>query len=101
VTGLLNLSPHPVEVTPRFESEDDGSVTLVLEPLEIVCNGSTRADAIRDAISDAVEYASEYLAPENVQLYLRSPNRCGHLPLVLRIGLCETDAEVRSVLNLA
>jgi hypothetical protein len=101
ITGLLNLPTEPLTVTPRFASEDDGSVTLVLNPLEIVCNGSTRADAIKGAIRDAIEYASEYLAPENVQLYLRSPNRRNHLPLVLRIGLCETDAEVMSVLNLA
>jgi hypothetical protein len=101
VTGLLSLSTHPLAVKPRFENESDGSVTLVLDPLEIVCNADTRADAIRGAIGDAVEYASEYLAPENIQVYLRSPNRRDHLPLVLRIGLCETDAEVRSVLNLA
>lgn len=101
VTGLLNLPTHQLAVAPQFATEDDGSVTLTLDPLEIVCNAETRTDAIKGAISDAVEYASEYLAPENIQLYLRSPNRRDHLPLVLRIGLCETDAEVMSVLNLA
>lgn len=98
---LLDPTTLPVAVKPAFAPEPDGSITLLLEALAIVANGATREEAIAEAVADAIEYAQEYLSPENVAFYLRAPNRCDHFPLVLRIGLCDSDAEVMALLNLA
>lgn len=98
---LLDAKARPVAVKPTFMLEPDGSITLALDALEIVANGATRDEAITEAVADGIEYAQEYLSPENAAFYLRAPNRCDHFSLVLRIGLCGSEAEVKAVLNLA
>lgn len=98
---ILRESEHESLVTPRFITEPDHSVTVVLDPLDIAVNAEKREAAILQAAGEAMEYAKEYLDPENVSLYLRSPNRRSHLPTVIRIAICDSLAEVAGVLNLA
>ncbi|MGE5578748.1 MAG: hypothetical protein ACM3WU_01790 [Bacillota bacterium] len=88
-------------VQPRVLSEADGSVTVILEPLDIAVNSGSREAAIQEAVNEAVEYAREYLDPSNVAFYLRSPNRRPHLSTVLRIAICDSTPEILEVLNLA
>lgn len=89
-----------LHISPRFIAEPDGSVTLVLDPLDIAVNAETREAAIALAVSEAMEYAQEYLSPENVTLYLRSPNRSRHLPIVVRIASCGSMSQVMETLGL-
>lgn len=98
---ILRESEHVSLVTPRFITEPDRSVTVALDPLDIAVNAETREAAIQQAAEEAMEYAREYLDPDNVGLYLRSPNRRSHLPTVIRIAICDSLAEVAGSLNLA
>lgn len=83
---------------PEVITEDDNSVTLSLDQLEIYVNGNTLEEAIKTLIDDLKLYAQDYI--QRSQLFLHAPNRRSHFPYVLRILLCNNDEEIRSLLEL-
>ncbi len=83
---------------PDVINENDGSVTLSLDQLEIYANGETLDDAIRELIEELKIYAGEFI--QRSQLFLNAPNRRDHFPYVLRILLAENDEEIRGFLEL-
>ena len=83
---------------PEVITEDDNSVTLSLDQLEIYVNGNTLEEAIKILIDDLKFYAQDYI--QRSQLFLHAPNRRSHFPYVLRILLCNNDEEIRSLLEL-
>ena len=83
---------------PEGITEDDNSVTLSLDQLEIYVNGNTLEEAIKTLIDDLKFYAQDYI--QRSQLFLHAPNRRSHFPYVLRILLCNNDEEIRSLLEL-
>ena len=89
---LQSLSFHP-KVLP----EDDESVTLAIDVLEMVVNAATLTEAKHQLATDLIDYANDYL--ERPQLFLAAPNRRGHFPYVLRILLCDNIDEVKTLLE--
>ncbi len=83
---------------PEILHEDDGSVTVALDILEMYVNGETLDKAITDLVQDLKNYAQDYI--DRSQLFLNAPNRRSHFPYVLRILLCENDEEIRSLLEI-
>jgi len=83
---------------PEIISEDDGSVTLAVDELELYINSPTLEDAINELVNDFKYYASDYL--QRSQLFLNAPNRRSHFPYILRILLCDSDEELRELLEL-
>ena len=83
---------------PEIIFEDDGSITLALDNLELYSNGPNIDNAIQDLIDDIKIYASDYI--QRPQLFLNSPNRKSHFPYILRVLLCDTDNEIRDLLEL-
>ena len=77
--------------------EEDGSITLALDVLNLYANGITKEEATNDLLEQLQVYAEEYLAPINAYRY--APNRKAHLPYILRIALCENEQELRQLLN--
>jgi hypothetical protein len=90
---LANYSLKP-EVLP----EEDGSTTLALDQLEIYVNGKTTEDAINEFIEELKTYANDFI--ERSQLFLNAPNRRSHFPYILRVLLCDTNEEIRSLLEI-
>lgn len=84
---------------PEIIPENDGSITLALDNLEIYSNGSSLEDAIKGLIDDLKVYASDYL--QRSQLFLNAPNRKSHFPYVLRVLLSDSDDEIRDLLELS
>lgn len=99
--ALLRENQAECALTARLAEEPDRSITVTLESLDIATNANTREAAMRAAAEEAVEYSKEYLDPANIGLYLRSPNRRPHLPLVMRIALCNSIAEVLEIFSFA
>lgn len=96
------LSPEQErEFTAKVFREDDGSVTISVDPLDIVVNAGNLEAAIQAAAQETAEYAREYLDPENFPLYSRSPNRRPHLALVVKTLLCESPERVKELIGLA
>lgn len=83
---------------PEVVSEDDNSITLALDQLEIYVNDANLEEAIKELITDLKFYAQDYI--QRSQLFLHAPNRRGHFPYVLRVLLCENDEEIRNLLEL-
>ena len=83
---------------PKVITENDNTVTLVLDQLELYVNGNTLEEAVEALIGDLKFYAQDYI--QRSQLFLHAPNRRSHFPYVLRVLLCDNDEEIRSLLEL-
>jgi len=83
---------------PKIILENDNSVTLALDQLELYVNGNTFEEAVDILIDDLKFYAQDYI--QRSQLFMHAPNRRSHFPYVLRVLLCENDEEVRNLLEL-
>ncbi len=84
---------------PEIIEENDGSITLALDNLEIYSSGSSLEDAINELVEDLKIYASDYL--QRSQLFLNAPNRKSHFPYILRVLLCDSDKDIRDLLELS
>ena len=62
--------------------EDDGSVTLSLNEIDLVENGPTEKETRELLAQSIMEYAAEYY--ENYSLYSKAPNRKKHIPYVFK-----------------
>ena len=95
---LLQMILEDYKLIPEVLQEDDGSITLALDVLEIYVNNSTLELATKDLVEDLKEYAQDY--SNRPQLFLHAPNRAHHFPYVLKIMLCENDDEIRTMIGL-
>lgn len=95
---LLKMVLEDYNLNPEIIHEDDSSITLALDTLEIYTNNSTLDIAIKDLIEEIKIYAQDYL--DRSQLFLHAPNRRHHFPYVLRILLCDNDEEIRKLLGI-
>lgn len=66
--------------------------------LDLVTEMSTPEEAIEDMIEAIKDYAKEYR--EDIELYSKSPNRCHHLPYIKAISACNTDWELRMLIEI-
>ena len=95
---LLKMVLEDYKLNPKVIEEDDGSITLALDSLELYSNNSTLDLATKDLIEDLKIYAQDYL--DRSQLFFHSPNRKPHFPYVLKILLCDNDEEIRKLLSI-
>ena len=96
-TDLQKMLLSNFTLKPEILHEEDGSVTLALDTLEMYVNGDTLDKAIIELVQDLKNYAQDFI--DRSQLFLNAPNRKSHFPYVLRILLCENDEEIRSFLE--
>lgn len=96
-TDLQKMLLSNFILKPEILHEEDGSVTLALDILEIYVNGETLEKAIIELVQDLKNYAQDFI--DRSQLFMNAPNRKSHFPYVLRILLCENDEEIRSFLE--
>lgn len=73
-------------------TENDGSVTLSLDALDMVAHGDDLASAKKALAEDIIEYAHEYY--QEFELYSRAPNRKSHLPYVMKALTAATPQEL-------
>lgn len=69
--------------------EDDGSVTLSLEDIDIVVNCNDEESAKKRLAADIKEYAEEFY--EEFSLWASAPNRKSHLPYVVKALTLDVD----------
>jgi PHD/YefM family antitoxin component YafN of YafNO toxin-antitoxin module len=95
---LLKMVLEDYKLNPEVIQEDDGSITLALDSLEMYANNSTLDLAAKDLIEDLKIYAQDYM--DRSQLFFHSPNRKPHFPYILKTLLCYDDLEIRTLLGL-
>lgn len=72
--------------------EDDGSVTLSLNEIDLIENGIDEQDA-REKMGIAIlEYSAEYY--ENYALYSHAPNRKSHIPYIFKALIMDDSQEI-------
>ncbi len=76
--------------------EDDGSVTLSLDALDIVSHGDTFESAKSELAKDIIEYAEEYY--REFELYSRAPNRKNHIPYVIKALIAKSPKELEDAI---
>ncbi|AFV01647.1 hypothetical protein DHBDCA_p618 [Dehalobacter sp. DCA] len=86
------------KLNPEIIQEDDDSITLALDSMELYSNNLTLDLAASDLIEDLKLYSKDYM--DRSQLFLQSPNRKYHFPYVLKVLLCDNDDEIRKLLGL-
>lgn len=77
-------------------AEDDGSVTLSLNAIDLIVNAPDINAAKEAMIAEIIEYAEEYYA--NFELYSRAPNRKKHLVYVMKALTAESPKELEDAL---
>ncbi len=95
---LLKMILADYKLNPEIIKEDDGSITLALDSLEMYANNSTLDLAASDLVEDLKLYAQDYM--DRSQLFLQAPNRKSHFPYVLKVMLCDNDEEILVLLGL-
>ncbi len=88
---LLNEILSAYQLNASEFIEDDGSITLSLNELDLVSNGKDKSESISNLINDMREYAQEYY--EDIENWYVG-SRKQHYPYVLEI-LTATDDELR------
>ena len=96
-----DLQQHILEaytLKPENLAEDDGSITLALNELELFVNANSLSEAIDELVLEIKTYSEDYR--DRIELFLNAPNRKGHFPYVLRVWLCDNDQQIKDLLGL-
>jgi hypothetical protein len=80
--NLLSDLLDPYRFTANKYVEEDGSITLSLNEIDLVVNASTEKEAVQNLASDIQEYAKDYY--EEYHIWSSAPNRKKHFPYVLK-----------------
>lgn len=70
--------------------ENDGSITLSLNYIDLVVNAMDENSAIDKMVLEIKEYAEEYY--DDFQEYSVSPNRRNHVPYVLKALISDNES---------
>lgn len=73
-------------------TEDDGSVTLSLNEMDLVSNAPTEQEAKDLLAEDILEYAEEYY--ENYEMYSHAPDRKKHVPYIFKALIADNTEEI-------
>ncbi|MCG9968980.1 exoribonuclease R [Pelotomaculum terephthalicicum JT] len=82
---------------PEILPEEDGSLTVALNEIDIAVNATNLGEAVDELVKEMMIYAQDYL--DRLQLFLNAPNRKTHFPYIMRILLCDSEREIKSLLE--
>lgn len=77
--------------------EDDGSVTLSLNEIDLVENGLNEQDARLKLGKAILEYSYDYY--NEYEIYSHSPNRKGHIPYIFRALIIDNPEKIGDILQ--
>ncbi len=79
-------------------AKDKESYCAYCPELDIVAEMDTLEKTVEDMIEAIKDYANEYL--NDYDLYSKSPNRAHHLPYIRAIEACQTDWDLRMLMEI-
>lgn len=80
------------EFTAEKFTEDDGSVTLSLNEIDLIENGTDEQSARLNMGKAILEYAVDYY--NEYELYSHTPNRKQHIPYIFRALIMDEPKEI-------
>ena len=72
--------------------EEDGSVTLSMNEIDLVENGATEQLARLALAKALLDYSEEYYS--NYEMYSHAPNRKEHVPYIFRALIMDNPEEI-------
>lgn len=72
--------------------EEDGTITLSLNEIDLIENGATEVEARLALASSILEYSTEYYM--NYELYSHAPNRKGHVPYIFKALIMDDPRKI-------
>lgn len=72
--------------------EPDGSITLSLNEIDLVCNGVNEESAKNILGHDILEYAQDYY--NEYELFSSAPNRKPHIPYIFKALIIDNPDEI-------
>lgn len=96
-TDMLKEMLKEYRLTATIYEEENGTVTVALEEIDIVSNGRAKEEALNLLASDLQEYAEEYY--NEFEYWYSAPNRKAHLPYVLKILLQNETKDILSMIK--
>lgn len=83
---------EPYQYTAQKYVEDDGTVTLSLNEMDLVENGKNEKEARLNLAQAILEYSLEYY--NEYQLYAHSSNRKKHIPYIFKALIIDNQEEL-------
>ena len=77
--------------------EDDGSITLSLNEIDLVENGKDEQEARLNMGKTILEYALDYY--NEYEMYSRSPNRKKHIPYIFKALIVDNPEKIGDMLQ--
>ena len=77
--------------------EDDGSITLSLNEIDIVENGKNEQEVRLNMGKAILEYALDYY--NEYEMYSRSPNRKKHIPYIFKALIIDNPEKIGDMLQ--
>lgn len=77
--------------------EEDGSITLSLNEMDLVENGKNEKEARLNLAQSILEYALEYY--NDYQLYAHSPNRKMHIPYIFKALIIDNQEKIGDMIQ--
>ncbi len=88
---------EPYTFTAEKYVEDNGSITLSLNEIDLVANASTEEAAKLQLVEELKDYAEEYYS--EFKLWSNAPNRKAHLPYVLKVILLDDATKIGAIIR--
>nr|MBI3614341.1 hypothetical protein [Nitrospirota bacterium] len=85
-------------LTVLLAQDEDGSYCAKCPELDLVTQLPSAEAALKDLLVAVRDYAAEYLRER--KLYSASPNRAHHRPYVEAIAACQTEWELRTLIEI-
>ena len=91
-TDMISQLVSSLTFSAKQYVEDDGSITLLLEELDLAANGADFAQAKAALVNDIIEYAEEYY--QEYETYSKSLNRKAHIPYIMKALTAKSPKEL-------
>lgn len=88
---------EPYTFTAEKYVEENGSITLSLNEIDLVTNAATEEAAKLQLAEELTDYAEEYYS--EFQLWSTAPNRKAHLPYVLKVLLLDDLTKIGAIIR--
>jgi len=88
---------EPYKFSAKKYTEDDGSITLSLNEIDLIENGKTEEEAKNKLASAIIEYSEEFY--NEYDYWKNAPNRKEHIPFVLKSLIIDDTDKIMELIE--
>ena len=92
----INALLENVKIEYTKITDNDGSIVIFADNMDIVSSGATEKEALSAFINDLTEYSQDFY--DDFSFWSSAKNRKSDIPIVLKILICKNKKEVEDLL---